>query len=140
MIPSLDVRRLNAEKKYTGNLDFDFEAEENLVEIPFVKFSSPVIAKLHYEILEDDTVEVKGEISFSLKGLCSRCLKETEQIIKGEVEGYFVPTGSKGEEEDYFYSNSFIDLREFLRDAVMFTMPAGLYCSEDCTAPDYNQN
>ncbi len=140
MMPRLDVRKLCAEKKFSGELDFSFEAEENLLEIPFVSFSSPVEAKLHYEILEDDSVEIKGTVSFSLKGMCSRCLKETEQKYIGEAEGYFIPPGGKGEEEDYSYSNGFIDLREFLRDTVLFNMPAGLLCSEDCTAPDYKED
>ena len=140
MVPRLDIRKLIAEKKYAGDLVFAFEAEENLVDIPYVTISSPVNAELRYEILEDDTVEVKGTVSFTLKGLCSRCLKETEQRIVGDAEGYFIPEGGKGEEEDYTYSNGFIDLREFLRDAVMFIMPAGLLCSEDCTAPDYKED
>ena len=140
MVPRLDIRKLCAEKKYSGDLDFTFEAEDELLEIPFVSFSSQVAAKLRYEILEDDSVEVKGTVSFSLKGLCSRCLKETERTFTGEAEGYFIPTGGKGEAEDYSYSNGFIDLREFLRDAVLFNMPAGLLCSEDCTAPDYKED
>ena len=140
MMPRLDIRKLSAEKKYEGRLDFEFEAEDSLLDIPYVSFSSPVKAELSYEILEDDVVELKGTLSFSLKGLCSRCLKETEQRIVGDAEGYFIPEGGKGEEEDYTYSNGFIDLREFLRDAVMFIMPAGLLCSEDCTAPDYKED
>lgn len=140
MIPRLDIRKLCAEKKYEGELVFDFEAEQNLVDIPFVSISSPVSVALNYRILEDDVVELCGSLSFMLKGLCSRCLKETEKRISGEAKGYFVPVGGKGEEEDYSYSNGFIDLREFLRDAVMFIMPAGLLCSEDCTAPDYKED
>ena len=140
MMPRLDVRKLSAEKKYSGDLAFEFEAEEDLIDIPYVSISAPVKAELHYEILEDDSVEVKGSISYPLKGLCSRCLKETVMNVSGEVEGYFIPSGGKGEAEDYSYSNGFIDLREFLRDAVMFSMPAGLLCSEDCTAPDYKED
>lgn len=139
-MPRLDIRKLCAEKKYEGDLVFEFEAEDDLLDIPFVSFSSPVKAELKYGILEDDSVEIKGKLSFSLKGLCSRCLKETEKEISGETEGYFIPIGGTGEAEDYSYSNGFIDLREFLRDAVLFLMPAGLLCSEDCTAPDYKED
>ena len=140
MIPRLDVRKLSAEKKYSGDLSFEFEAEENLIDIPYVSISAPVKAELHYEILEDDSVEVKGKLFYPLKGLCSRCLKETMMNVEAEVEGYFIPSGGKGEDEDYSYTNGFIDLREFLRDAVMFSTPAGLLCSEDCTAPDYKED
>ncbi len=137
MVPKLDVRRANAEKKYTGELCFTFEAEPSLVEIPFVSISSPVEAKLRYAILEDDSVEIEGSLAFTLKGSCSRCLRETEQRVSGEAEGYFVPYGEGG--EDYSYSNGVIDLGEFLRDSVIFLTPARLVCSENCTAPDYKE-
>ena len=138
MVQSIDVRKCNAEKRYAGDLELEFEGEESLVEIPYVSFSSPVRAKLHYEILEDDSVEVKGEISFSLKGACSRCLKETEQHIVGEAEGYFLPNGDPNG-EDYAYHGGIVDLREFLRDAVLWNMPARLLCNDNCSAPEYRE-
>ena len=136
---SLDVRKLNTEKKYSGDLLFEFEGEQDLIDIPYVSFSSPIKAELHYEILEDDSVEITGKVTFSLKGLCSRCLKETECEVIGEADGYFVPRGGKMEAEDYTYANGMIDLREFLRDTVLFSMPANLICSETCRAPDYKE-
>ena len=47
MIPTLDIRRLIAEKKYDFDLDFEFEPEEGLVEIPYVELVPPVKAELH---------------------------------------------------------------------------------------------
>ena len=138
MVPKLDVRKANAEKKYAGDLSFTFEADPTLVEIPYVSPSSPVEAKLHYEILEDDSVEIAGSLAFSLKGSCSRCLKETEQRVSGNVEAYFVPDGESG--EDYSYSNGVIDFGEFLRDSLIFLMPSRLVCSETCVAPDYKED
>ncbi len=140
MVPKLDVRRANAEKKYAGDLSFSFEAEADLLEIPLVSFSSPVQAQLHYEILEDDSVEISGTLSFRLKGACSRCLKETESEISGEAEGYFVPDGSGSDGSDYSYQNGVIELGEFLRDSVAFLLPARLVCSETCVAPPYKED
>ncbi len=140
MIPKLDVKRLLAEKKYAGDLSFDFEAEQDLLEIPFAEIVSPVRALLSFAILEDNSVEIKGKLVFTLKGLCSRCLKETEREYEGEAEGYFVPSGGKGEDGDYPYSGGMIDLREFLRDALAFSLPASLLCGENCTAPGYKED
>ena len=137
MAPKLDVRRANAEKKYAGDLSFAFEADPSLIGIPLVAFSSPVEAKLHYEILEDDSVEITGSLAFTLKGSCSRCLKETERRVCGEAEGYFVLGGDGG--EDYSYSNGVIDFGEFLRDSMIFLMPTRLVCGETCVAPDYQE-
>lgn len=137
MVPTLDVRRCNAEKKYAGELRFGFDPDPTLVDIPYVAFSSPVEADLHYEILEGDWVEVKGTLSFSLKGLCSRCLKETEQRLTAEAEGCFIPEGNGS--DDYAYRNGIVDLTEFLRDAVLGALPNGLYCSDTCSAPEYDK-
>ena len=126
MVPELNVRKKNAEKKYSGDLAFEFEGEKELVEIPYVSFSSPVKAELHYEILEDDSVEIKGKLFFSLKGQCSRCLSETERTFESEAEGYFIPNGDGT--EDYSYQNGTIDLREFLRDSVSFALPGAFHC------------
>lgn len=128
MVPELNVRRLNAEKKYSGALSFHFEGEKELVEIPFVSFSTPVKAELRYEILEDDSVEISGTLSFSLKGQCSRCLEETERSFTSEIEGYFLPNGDG--KEEYAYRNGIIDLKEFLRDSVIFALPGALHCEK----------
>ena len=135
----IDVRKCNAEGKYTGTLDFEFEGDASLIDIPFVSFSTPVHAVLDYEIFEDNSVEVKGELSFTLEGACSRCLKLTKEHVLTEAEALFVPKGGKAEEEDYTYRNGIVDLGEFLRDTVLFALPSALFCAEGCSAPEYNE-
>ena len=135
----IDVRKCNAEGKYTGTLDFEFEGDASLIDIPFVSFSTPVHAVLDYEIFEDNSVEVKGELSFTLEGACSRCLKPTKEHIVSEAEALFVPKGGKAEEEYYTYRNGIVDLGEFLRDTVLFALPSALFCAEGCSAPEYNE-
>ena len=135
----IDVRKCNAEGKYTETLDFEFEGDASLIDIPFVSFSTPVHAVLDYEIFEDNSVEVRGELSFTLEGACSRCLKPTKEHIVTEAEALFVPKGGKAEEEDYTYRNGIVDLGEFLRDTVLFALPSALFCAEGCSAPEYNE-
>ena len=135
----IDVRKCNAERKYTGELNFEFEGDDSLIDIPFVCFSSPVRCRLRFEIYEDNSVGVAGELSFSLKGACSRCLKETENCISYETEVLFVPQGKKADEADYIYKNGIVELDEFLRDTVLFALPSALHCPEGCSAPEYNQ-
>ena len=38
----IDIRKLNAQKKYSGSMEFEYSAPETLIEIPFVKFVGPV--------------------------------------------------------------------------------------------------
>ncbi len=125
MVPRIDVKTAIAKKKYVGELDVTFDADGKLIDIPYVEFASPVRAALRYEIFADDKAEVTGTISFRLKGLCSRCLAETEREIGYSAEGVFAPMPK---DDEYGYSNGFIDLGEFLRDSVMFALPARLLC------------
>ncbi len=127
MIPEIDVRGCIAKKKTEGTLSFSFDADGALVDIPYVGFSSPVSAELAYRICEDDAVEVRGSIAFSLAGACSRCLSEAQARITGEVEGVFVP--GTGDGEAYGYRGGKVSLAELLRDSVMFALPARLLCT-----------
>lgn len=125
----IDVRKLNAQKKYSGTLEFEYEAPENLIDIPFVKFSSPVKVEAEYELFEDDSLELRGKILYTLEGQCSRCLKETSERVEGELDAYFQPF--KGG-EDYAYSGGVIDLTNAVNDAIMSSMPRTLSCGENC--------
>ena len=125
----IDVRKLNAQKKDSGRLEFEYEAPENLIDIPFVKFSSPVKVEVEYELFEDDSLELRGKILYTLEGQCSRCLKETSERVEGELDAYFQPF--KGG-EDYAYSGGVIDLTNAVNDAIMSSMPRTLSCGENC--------
>ena len=125
MVPKIDVRALIAQKEYTGKLNFSFEAEEELSDLPYVRFASPVEAELSYEIFEDDSVEARGQIAFTLEGLCSRCLAEARQRIVYDVCGVF--TAGEPKDEEYSY-RGYVDLSEFLRDSVLFALPSRLLC------------
>ena len=125
----IDIRKLNAQKKYSGHLEFEYSAPEHLIEIPYVKFSSPVKVSFDYELYEDDSLEIRGTIAYSLVGQCSRCLKETSACVEGEIDAYFEP---RKDYEDYGYSNGIVDLTKAVDDAIMASMPFLIECSDAC--------
>lgn len=132
----IDVSRALALGKESGDLSFEYSADDALVDIPFVSFSSPVSVSVHYEILRDGKTEVTGSVRFSLKGLCSRCMQETEREISGEISALFVPNGDGG--EDYAYRNGRIELDEAVRDAVVFALPNSFLCGDGCELPAFH--
>lgn len=134
----LDIQSCIARKNYTGTLTICYDEDEEYVGIPYVTFSSPVKAELKYEIFEDDSVDITGSVTFSLKGLCSRCLSETETEVTGEVDACFLPGGDDG--ENYGYHGGKLDLREALRDAVIAAMPLKLTCKKECELPEYKED
>ncbi|MBR2442177.1 MAG: DUF177 domain-containing protein [Clostridia bacterium] len=132
----IDIRKLNAQKKYSGSMEFDYSAPETLIEIPFVKFSAPVKVAFEYELYEDDSLEIRGTVSYRLEGQCSRCLKDAFAEIVGELDAYFEP---RKDYEDYGYTNGVVDLTKAVEDAVMASMPFTLSCGEDCKELSYKQ-
>ena len=133
---NIDVMRAQALNTLEGDLSFETPADESLLSIPFVAFSSPVFVTAHYAICDDGKVEVTGSVKFTLKGLCSRCMKETEQEIVGELNALFVPNGTNG--EDYAYTNGRVQLGEAVRDAVTFAIPNSFLCGDDCEIPVFH--
>ena len=130
----IDIRKLNAQKKYSGEMEFSYSAPDTLIDIPFVKFASPVSVKFFYELYEDDSFEMKGTVSYGIEGQCSRCLKETSQQIEGELDAYFQPF--KGG-EDYAYSNGIIHLQQAVDEAIVASLPFNLSCGETCEGISY---
>ncbi len=130
----IDVRKLNAQKKYSGTLEWEEEGDETLVDIPYVKFSSPIKVSIKFELYEDDALEIKGKISFDLQGKCSRCLEDAKMTVEGDIQALFEPFENG---EDYVYSRGLINTKEAVNDAVMACMPKVLLCKEDCVGIQY---
>ena len=133
---NIDVMRAQALNKLSGDLSFETAADNDLLDIPFVAFASPVFVTVHYVIHDDGKVNVSGTVKFRLKGQCSRCTKEIEQEISGEIDALFVRGGEDG--EDYAYTGGKIMLDEAVRDAVMFALPSSFLCNEECVLPAFH--
>ncbi len=125
----IDIRKLNAQKNYSGKLEFDYSAPEELLQIPLVKFSAPVKVEFSYELYEDDSLEIRGTVRYRLEGQCSRCLAKASEEIEGELDAYFQPFQGG---EDYAYENGVVHLAQAVNDAIMLSMPFTLSCGETC--------
>lgn len=130
----IDIRKLNAQKKYVGSMELEYSAPEALIEIPYVKFSAPVKISFDYEIFEDDSVEIRGTVSYRLEGQCSRCLKAASQEVVGELDALFE---CKKDFSDYGYTNGVLNLTKAVEDAIMASMPFSVSCGEDCEGISY---
>ena len=131
----IDIRKLNAQKKYSGTLEFTYSAPDSLIEIPYVKFSAPVQVRFDYDLFEDDSLEIRGTVCYRLEGKCSRCLQAASQEVKGELDAYFQPIKNS---EDYSYSNGIVDLTRAVEDAIMASMPFSLSCGALCEGLSYS--
>ncbi len=125
----IDIRKLNAQKKYVGEMEFEHSVPDTFIEIPFVVFDGPVKVKFEYELFEDNALEICGTVRYRLKGECSRCLQPAEQEIVGELIACFE---DRKDYVDYGYTNGIIYLQNAVEDAVMASMPFALSCGEKC--------
>jgi len=132
----IDIRKLNAQKLYSGHMEFEYSAPESLIEIPFVHFVAPVKISFEYDLYEDDSLEIRGTVFFKLEGQCSRCLKDASAEVEGELAAYFEP---RKDYEDYGYTNGMVDLTKAVEDAIMACMPFSLSCGESCEGIRYSE-
>ena len=132
----IDIRKLNAQKKYEGHMEFEYSASEDFINIPYVKFVGPVKISFAYELYEDNSLDIHGTITYHLEGKCSRCLKETCQSVEGELDAYFE---NRKDFEDYGYTNGVVNITQAVEDAIMASMPYVLLCREDCEGLSYNE-
>ncbi len=125
----IDIRKLNAQKKYSGQMKFEYSAPESLIEIPFVHFVGTVKVVFDYDLFEDDSLEIRGSVAYRLEGNCSRCLNPATQEVEGELNAYFQ---NCKDYEDYGYTNGMVYLENAVEDAIMASMPFTLSCGKDC--------
>ncbi len=130
----IDIRKLNAQKKYSGEMEYDYSAPEMLISVPFAKYVAPVKVRFEYDLYEDDAFEIRGTVSYELVGQCSRCLKDAHAKVEGELSALFEPTKDC---EDYSYSNGKVDLTDAVNDAIMASMPFALSCGDDCKGIEF---
>ena len=133
----IDIRKLNAQKKYTGTMELEYSAPETFLPMPFVKFAAPIKIRFDYELYADDSFEIRGNISYDLVGQCSRCLKDASMHVEGELEAYFQ---TEEDYEDYRYANGIVDLTQAVEDALMASMPFSVSCGEDCEGLSYKED
>ena len=131
----IDIRKLNAQKSYFGEMEFSYNASETLLNLPLAAFDGPICVKFEYDLYEDNALEIRGKVSYRLKGQCSRCLKELSATIEGELNALFEPTKDA---EDYSYTGGVVDVTQAVEDAVMLSLPFTILCENECESISYS--
>ncbi len=128
----IEVRKLNAQKKYAGEFNFGYTPAENLCLVPLAELTDIKVSG-SYEIFDDGDVEVTMTVGYKLKGQCSYCLEPAEKEITYTSDVLYV-TGRDG--DDYRYDGISIDLEPAVKDAILISQPSVLLCKEGCAGID----
>ena len=124
-----DLRKLKISNAYEGNFRFEESLDDSLLNsLGDAKFISPVVVEGYY-YLNDNDFEVDGDITFELKGECSRCLAEVDESFTIPFNELFVKN-PKGDE--YEIVKDVVDLKKAVCDAIMSQLPIRLLCDENC--------
>ncbi|MDE6442318.1 MAG: DUF177 domain-containing protein [Clostridia bacterium] len=131
----IEVKKLNALKKYTGVFEYDYRPPADICLIPLCSINGSVKVKGSYEIYEDDCVGVNFTVAYRICGQCSYCLNDAVKDIERSFEVLFVP---EEDPDNYSYDGNSIDLKTAVNDAILFSQPNVILCREDCTGIDVN--
>jgi len=94
-------------------------------------------ADVNIDLLLESVIEgvlVNGEVDYTLRGQCSRCLEPLSQDHRAEFSQLYLwePSPDAEGEELPSVHNDLIDLTDELRDAVGLDMPLAPVCTADC--------
>lgn len=129
----LEIKKLNALRKYTGEFSFEYAPAEDLNLVPLCKISGMVKVSGEYEIFDDNSVEIRLTVNYYLKGQCSYCLNDAEKQIKFTTEVLYL---TKKDNDNYYYDGNKLDLKSAVNDAILISQPNVLLCKEDCKGID----
>lgn len=124
----LDLRALLRSGKEQTEFFFEYTPQRSLIEIPSLEIELPIKVVGEITITGAHSAYLQGEISFSVKGECTRCLKQTTN----EYLFAFAEQVSNEEDEGYLLKNDKVDLAEIVEDAIAINFPISFLCREDC--------
>ena len=131
----IDIARQLALKNYRGGFCFEYECPPGLVLLPSARIEGKVKVEGDYEIYEDDSVGVRLKVSYMLVGQCSYCLENASNLVQSEQDVLYL---TEDDGENYSYNGLKLDLTTAVNDAVLFSQPQVLLCSQDCKGIDLN--
>lgn len=129
----IEVRRLNALKKYEGQFEYEYEPPADSCLVPLCKIEGNVKVSGSYEIYEDDSVGVNLTVNYKISGQCSYCLNEAQKDISFTSDILFV---TEEDDENYLYDGIKINLKSAVDDAILISQPNIILCREGCTGID----
>ena len=125
----LDLRTLKRSGKEITEFHFEYSPSSNLAEsLPECEIVFPISVTGSITLTGEHSAYLSGEIVFTLKGECSRCLSQAETVITVD----FDEAVSEDSEDGYPVINDRVDLTPIVDDAVLINMPLQLLCKEDC--------
>lgn len=111
---------------------------EELDEVEEARITSDIYFDVHVYRL-DNELSVRGEISFSLETICSRCLGVVDIDLKPKINLILMQAQTPEDESDWnanvdydSFTGEDIDLSSYLLEVFVRSLPYKILCKEDC--------
>jgi uncharacterized protein len=124
----LDFRKIARTGKTEEEFFFEYVPREDLLSIPDAEIVSPVKINGKITLTGKHSAFVDAEVCFTIKGSCTRCLKDTEKTYFATIEEEF----DQDDEYSYPVKNDTVDLSTVVEDKIIMTAPVSFLCREDC--------
>lgn len=124
----IDLKKIERSGKSECEFHFDYEPENNLSTIPNCEIVLPISITGKVYLTGRHSCYVEGEINFTLKGECTRCLALTTQDTVFD----FGVNVNEDADEGYTLKNDIVDLTKIVNDEILMNMPMTLLCDENC--------
>ncbi|MCQ2399204.1 MAG: DUF177 domain-containing protein [Clostridia bacterium] len=124
----INLREMKTSGKDEEDFSFRFEAPTDICDIPNVVIVNPVLVDVTVALAGQRSAVVEGEITYTLKGECTSCLKEFERAYTVEIYQEF----SQGNEFGYEVKADAIVLDKAVIDEIVLTLPRNFVCGDDC--------
>lgn len=125
----IDLKEIRKKGKDEEDFFFEYFPETKVVSIPNVELELPVKILGKIRLYGKDEAYAEGEITFTLKGECTRCLRPVSKSYTVPFQEDF---SSSGAEDAYPYRSDRIDLTKAVDDKLILEMPLAFVCGEDC--------
>lgn len=124
----IDLKKLRSAGKTQISYCFEYSPESDLIDIPSAKLVLPVVITGTCTLTDLHSALVEGEICFSIEGVCTRCLEQTEKKFIAQYSQLVEPNNQDG----YSVVNDVVDLAKIVEDEIILNTPTSFLCSEDC--------
>ena len=123
----IDLTNIAEDKEY--ELEFQAQGDNELFDARNIEFFSPLKLKGTYRLL-NDVVQLKANLSFTIKAACDNCLVSVEKEYLIPIQETFHKDSESPEE--YGYSGYKVDLRPMIREKILLNLAVKIVCKEDC--------
>lgn len=120
----LDLNAIKRSGKTEERFFFEYNADLDIA-LPDTALVLPVKVQGTVYISGGNSAETEGEVVFTLKGECTRCLADTKKTFSAEFNEVFG-------EDGYKVVNGKIDLSKMVDDIIIMNTPVAFLCKDDC--------